>query len=194
MLDILKNIDSIINSFLVGLGIYGPLLGCFLILIESMVPILPLFVFITINFLAFGTVIGYLISLFFTILGCLLSFFLCRKKVQGWFNNKISQNEKVKKLMKIIDNIKLEQLATIIAVPFTPAFIINIAAGLSNTSFKKYFTALVIGKSIMVFFWGVIGTSLIQSLTNPIVFIKVVILLLIAFIISKIISKKFNFD
>ena len=47
-------IDNFIDNMLQNLGVWGPYLGCFFILIESMLPILPLFVFITINFLAFG--------------------------------------------------------------------------------------------------------------------------------------------
>ena len=77
-------IDNFIDNMLQNLGVWGPYLGCFFILIESMLPILPLFVFITINFLAFGKIWGFVISWFFTCLGCLISFFLFRKKVQTW--------------------------------------------------------------------------------------------------------------
>lgn len=194
MMDFIKNLDSIINSFLLTIGIYGPILGCFCILIESIFPILPLFVFITINFLVFGNFIGFLISWFFTVLGCLLSFFLFRKKMKVWFDKKIKDKRKVKKIMNIVNKIKLEQLTSIIAVPFTPAFLVNIAAGLSKMSLKKFLIALCIGKIFLVLFWGFVGTSLVQSLTHPIALLKVVILVFLAFISSKIINKKFELD
>lgn len=192
--ELLGNIDGIINNFLLNIGVFGPILGCFCILIESIVPILPLFVFITINFLVFGNIIGFLISWIFTVLGCLMSFFLFRKKIRNWFAEKIKQKEKLKKIIKLVDNLKLEQLTSIIAVPFTPAFMVNIAAGLSQMDFKKFLIALSIGKIFLVLFWGFVGTSLIQSLTHPIALLKVIILVLLAFIISKIISKKFKLD
>ena len=94
----------------------------------------------------------------------------------------------------MVDKLKLEQLTSIIAVPFTPAFMVNIAAGLSQMDFKKFLIALSIGKIFLVLFWGFVGTSLIQSLTHPIALLKVIILVLLAFIISKIISKKFKLD
>ncbi len=194
MLEFMNNFDDLINNFLLGMGIFGPILGCFLILIESIVPVLPLFVFITINFLVFGNIIGFIISWIFTVLGCLLSFFIFRKKIKNWFDGKIQNNLQFQKIMKMIDTIKLEQLAVIIAVPFTPAFMINIAAGLSKIPTKKFLTALLIGKIFLVLFWGFVGTSLIQSLTHPIALLKVVILMIIAYISSKIVSKKFNFD
>lgn len=194
MMEFMNNLDNFINNFLLQMGIFGPILGCFCILIESIVPILPLFVFITINFLVFGNIIGFIISWIFTILGCLLSFYIFRKKVKNWFDGKIQNNLQFKKIMRIIDKVKLEQLTVIIAVPFTPAFMINIAAGLSKMPTKKYLVALLIGKLFMVLFWGFVGTSLVQSLTNPVAFIKVVILLFIAYILSKIVSKKFNLE
>lgn len=194
MIEFMNSLDSLINDFLLGIGIFGPILGCFLILIESIVPILPLFVFITINFLVFGSILGFIISWIFTVLGCLLSYFLFRKKIKNWFDGKIKNKKKFKSIMKKIDTLKLEQLAVIIAVPFTPAFMINIAAGLSKMPTKKFVIALLIGKIFLVLFWGFVGTSLIQSLTHPIALLKVVILLILAFITSKIVSKKFDFD
>lgn len=194
MLEIMKNIDILIDTILNSLGMYGVVLGCFLIVVESILPILPLFVFITLNFMTFGMFLGFIISWIFTILGCLLSFFIFRKKIKNWFDKKINNKKKITKIMNTINKIKFEQLTIIIAIPFTPAFLVNIAAGLSKISFKKFLIALLIGKIFLVFFWGFVGTSLIQSLTNPYALIKVIILVLTAYIISKIVNKKFNLD
>ena len=57
---------------------------------------------------------------------------------------------------------------------------------------KKFMTGILIGKLFMVYFWAFIGTSLVQSLTNPIIIIRVVIMMIIAYIISKIVTKKFG--
>lgn len=194
MMEFITNLDNIINEFLLNIGIYGPILGCFCILIESILPILPLFVFITINFIVFGSVIGFIISWIFTVLGCLLSFFLFRKKIKNWFDHKIKNSKQLNKVMRVVNKVKLEQLTAIISVPFTPAFLVNIAAGLSKMSFKKFFIALCVGKIFLVLFWGFVGTSLVQSLTHPIALLKVVVLVLLAFIVSKIINKKFELD
>lgn len=194
MLEFMKNIDELLNQFLLNIGIYGPLLGCFFILIESIIPILPLFVFITINFLVFGPILGFILSWIFTVLGCLLSFWLFRKKVKNWFDQKITKHPKFNKVMKMVDKVKCEQLTSIMAVPFTPAFLVNICAGLSKMSFKKFLIALLIGKVFLVLFWGFVGTSLVQSLTHPIALLKVILLILIAYICSKIVSKKMNIE
>ena len=188
-------IDTFINTTLQGLGVWGPIVGCFFILIESMVPILPLFVFITLNFLAFGNILGFIISWIFTCIGCFISFLLFRCKVQTWLFKRIKKEGLIsEKTIDIITNLKFEQLTTIIAIPFTPAFLVNIAAGLSKMSYKKFLGALLIGKAFLVYFWGFIGVSLIESIKNPEYLIRVLILLVIAYIISKIVSKKFKIE
>lgn len=188
-------IDTFIETTLQGLGVWGPIVGCFFILIESMIPILPLFVFITLNFLAFGNILGFIISWIFTCIGCFISFMLFRKKVQTWLFKRIKNQGLISEhTIDVITNLKFESLTTIIAVPFTPAFLVNIAAGLSKMSTKKFVGSLLIGKIFLVGFWGFVGTSLLESIRHPINLVKVVILLVAAYIVSRIVSKKFRIE
>lgn len=188
-------IDTFIDTTLQGMGVWGPIVGCFFILIESMVPVLPLFVFITLNFLAFGNILGFIISWVFTCIGCFISFLLFRCKVQTWLFKRIKKKGIISEYtIDVITNLKFEQLTTIIAIPFTPAFLVNIAAGLSKMSYKKFLGALLIGKVFLVYFWGFVGVSLIESIKNPIYLVRVGILLIIAYALSKIISKKFKIE
>ena len=182
-------INDFIYSVINAMGIYGPVLACLLMLIESIIPIMPLAVFITINFLAFGNLVGFIISWVFTVLGCLMSFFLFRKGVQGWFQRLTKDRVKLNNLMLKFNNISLTELALIIAIPFTPAFLVNIAAGLSDMPKKKFIIALLIGKLSIVYFWGYIGTSLVESFKNPMILIKIVIIMLITYVVSLIIKK-----
>ena len=105
-----------------------------------------------------------------------------------------SEHKKLNKLMKSLNNLRLEQLTIVIAIPFTPAFLVNIAAGLSSMNEKRFMTAIIIGKIFLVYFWGFIGTSLLESLKDPSILIKIGIIILLAFVISKIINKKFRLE
>lgn len=184
-------IDNFIEVTLQGLGMWGPILGCFFITIESMVPVLPLFVFITLNFLAFGNFWGFVISWLFTCIGCSISFFVFRSKFQIWWYKHLKEKGLISEAtMNKISNLKFEDLTTIIAMPFTPAFLVNIACGLSKMTFKKYALALIIGKIFIVYFWGFVGVGLIESIKNPVYLIKVVLLMAVAYIISKFVNKK----
>ena len=191
---ILENLDVLVENAIKWMGLYGPIFSCFLICVESIVPILPLSVFITLNFLTFGNILGFLISWVFTVVGCCISFWICRKNIKLWFEKKIRNKAKADKVMKFVDNCTAHQLTVIVALPFTPAFLVNIAAGLSKMSFKKYFWAIMIGKIFMIYFWGFVGTSLLQSIKDPTILIQVVVLILIAYVFSKLLNKKFNLD
>ena len=187
------NID-VLNDFVQNSNIFIALIiGMSLIILESIIPMLPLAVFIAINMLVFGNIIGFILSWISTIIGCTLSFYIFRTlKNKAW--KYISKKEKLVDLMKKIDKISFSSLVIILAFPFTPAFSINIGAGLSNISYKKYLLALLISKISIVYFWGFIGTTLVESITDIGVLLKIAVIILIAFILSKIVTKKFNIN
>lgn len=167
------------------------LIGMFIVILESIIPMLPLAVFIAINTIAFGNVMGFIISWIATIIGCSISFYAFRL-LKTKIYIKISKKQKLKNIMDIINNIDFSKLVIILAFPFTPAFSINIGAGLSDISYKKYLLALIISKLSIIYFWGFIGTTFLESITDVGVLIKLAIIILIAYILSKFVMKKFD--
>lgn len=192
--ELLENIYNLIIGIVNSSTFYGPLFACFLIFIESILPVLPLFVFITIIFLSYGYGLGFIISYLLTSFGCFFAFYLSRKILKKFFKKRIRKIENFDKVMKKIDKIKLSNLVLLIALPFTPAFLINIASALSDMKFKKFMCAIFIGKIFLVFFWGFIGTSLLESLRNPKIILIIIIMLLIAYLLSKIVTKKIDLE
>ena len=192
MTNILEWLNEYLDVFLTNMGLLGPVIGSLLIIVESILPVLPLFVFITLNFIKFGPIIGFIISWLCTILGCYISFLMFRNGIQGWFEERLRNRKGVDKIMKVFDKLKFEHLVTLIAIPFTPAFAINIAAGLSKMDKDKYLYALFLGKIFLVFFWGFVGTSLVESIKHPLALVKIFVIILVAYIVSKLLSKKLN--
>lgn len=188
----MKEIDIIITNFLMSIGVWGYILSCLLIIIESIIPVLPLSAFITLLFYKFGSILGFIISYVFTIIGCVISYKIFNSKLRLKLENYIIKKDKkqLDKIIKNINKIKFVNLCLIISLPFTPAFLVNIACGLANVNKKKYILSLLIGKIFLVIFWGLVGTSIIISLKNPINLIYIGILLLLCFIVSRIVSKK----
>lgn len=187
--EMIDNFVTNSTEILVG---FGPLAGVLVIILESILPMLPLSVFITLNMVSFGSFFGFFISWISTIIGCMLSFTLFRY----FFSDRLYRfiksrdQDKFASIMKSISNINFSNLALLIAIPFSPAFLINIAAGLSKIKTEKFFLAIIIGKMIMVYFWGYIGTTLLESLTDITVLFKIAILLVGAFLLSKVVEKK----
>lgn len=192
MEEILNNIYNYIIEIINSSDIYGPLFAAFLISVESILPILPLFVFITIIFVSYGYILGFITSYICTCIGCILSFLLCRTLLKNFFRKKIRRIKNFDLLMKKIDKLSMSKLVLLLAIPFTPAFVINLAAGLSEMSFKKYFIAILISKISLVIFWGFIGTSLLASLQNPKIILIVILLVGIASVFSKLVESKLN--
>ena len=188
----LNDIDIWLTNFLMSVGIWGYILSCFCILFESILPILPLSVFITLLFYKFGPLLGFIVSYIFTILGCLLSYKIFNGKLRVIVENYIDKKNRrrINKILKSVKKITFNNLCLIIALPFTPAYLVNIAAGLANIEKKKFLYSLLIGKIFLVLFWGFIGTSLINSVKNPINLVYVLLMSIACFIMSKLVEKR----
>ncbi|MEG0909793.1 MAG: VTT domain-containing protein [Clostridia bacterium] len=194
MQEIFSNIYDILMNLLDSLGTFGPILGSGLIIVESIIPVLPLFVFITMNFIAFGTIVGFIVSWICTVLGCMLSYFLVKKYFRNYAVKKFAKNKILTKCMDYFEHLSVQKTTVILSIPFTPAFMMNIAAGLSNMNSKKFLSSILISKLFLVYFWGVVGTGLIDSLKNPKSLITVLIMVVIAYLASIIIKKIFKLD
>ena len=187
---ILSNYIEIITDMLQSGGI---IFGILIVLLESFIPVLPLGVFVALNVGAYGSFIGILISWLATSLGCYLAFLLFRLLSIKYFNKHIKK-QKLEKIISKIKSISFSNLVVLIALPFTPSFLINIACGVVNMSKKKFIAAILLGKIFSILFWGYIGKSLLESITDIKVIILVSILVAIAYFISKIISKKLEIE
>ncbi len=185
---------SFLNYYVANVNIVSSFfLGIFIIILESILPMLPLGLFVAFNVVIFGNVLGFFMSWVATLIGCSLSFFIFRK-IREKIDNYIERKPKFKNVMENINKISFSNLVIIMAFPFTPAFSINIGAGLSNIPYKKFIMAASIAKVSIVYFWGYIGSTFIESMTDPGVLIKLGIILLIAFLLSKFVTKKFKID
>ena len=157
-MDIVNSFVDFCTSFISSGGI---LFGFLLILLESIIPALPLGVFVALNINSFGFIVGILISWCATCTGCFISYllfsYLSNNFIYKIFKGKM--RSKLEKANTKFKNIPFSNLVVIIALPFTPAFLINIVGGMSGISRKKFILALLIGKIFMIFFWGYVGKS-----------------------------------
>ena len=192
MMDYLVQFDQLLNDFLLSLGVLAPIISSILIILEGTLAFLPLFVFITINILTLGSALGVFSSWILTTLGSLICFLLFRKSIVKWFHKRT--RKKGKSFSKAMSKMNFTKIVLIIAIPFVPSFFVNMGAAFSKISVKKYLYALIIGKLFVVLFWGYVGKNLIECFTNPIALVKIIVLVLLAYIIATIVNKKFDLD
>lgn len=174
----------------------GLLFGFILVLLESFIPVLPLGVFVALNVNAFGGVLGLSLSFLATCLGCFISYmifsFLSEK-----FLDKFLPKKTLKQVSKALDkfnDISFSNLVLVISLPFTPAFLVNIICGIARVKKRKFLFAIFIGKIFMITFWGYIGKSLLESVTDINTIIVVSLMLLVAYFVSKVVSKKVDLE
>ena len=194
MRELFDGLYNVVMGMINSLGVYGPLLACLFIIIESIIPPLPLFVFVTLIFVAYGPIWGFLLSWICTCIGCMLSFFLVKKVFRNMLVKRMKEGGALAKSMDYIEHLSLSKIMIILAIPFTPAFAMNIAAGLANMDKKKFFIAIVVSKIFLVYFWGIVGTSLLDSLHNPKSIITVIVMVTLAYVFSVVIKKVFKID
>lgn len=187
MESIIQNIIEVIQNVVQnGNYLISVFAGMFIIILESMIPMLPLALFIAINMLVFGNTVGFLISWIATVIGCSISFFIFRylRKKIDWKKNA--------NLMNKVSNMSFNRLVILLSIPFTPAFSVNIGAGLSDMKFSKYLFALLLSKIFLIYFWGFIGTTLIESITDIGILFKLGSMIVIASLLSKWVMHQFN--
>jgi uncharacterized membrane protein YdjX (TVP38/TMEM64 family) len=183
-------INTIINATVEVMKHLGPLSGFFIIILESIIPALPLAAFIALNIYTFGMLWGFVISWVATIIGCSIAFFAFRKGFSKFLYRRVKVDGKMHKFMNRISDIRFSQLVLIIALPFTPAFAVNIAAGLSKMSYRKYLFALIIGKLSTIYFWGYAGDSFFEGIEkDPLILVQLGAIMALAYLISRLIQK-----
>lgn len=174
----------------------GLLCGFLLVFIECFIPMLPLNIFVALNINSFGIIVGISISWVATCLGSIICYYIFKyldtKFTEKFLNRKLIV--KIRRALHSFEKINFSELVLLVTLPFTPSFLINILCGLVKMTKKKFISALLIGKIFSIVFWGYIGKSFIDSLTDIKSLVFIGITLLIAYIISKIISKKFNME
>lgn len=190
----MEMVDYFVEVITSYLQMFGVPFGILLIILESIIPALPLGVFIAFNMMAFGGILGFIISWLATCIGCYLSYLLFSKVFSKWLFKSNKKREKLAKIVKKMQNIEFSKLVLIVALPFTPAFLVNIACGLVRVSKKKFMASILIGKLSIVYFWGFIGKSMLESITDIKTIIILCVLLLISYILSKVVNKKLEIE
>lgn len=167
MYDILTDIEKWYTVIL-EYKLIAPVIGMGLVMLESLIPMLPLFAFITLNVYAFGPILGYLYSLIGTIVGSYIVFIFFRHFISRWFHQKMQNYERVNRALHWVDDKGITPIFILMCFPLAPSSIINIAAGLSNVRKRSFIICLCLAKPIMILFWTYIGYSLTEILENPI--------------------------
>lgn len=192
-MELLSHYIALITEFYINnLGVLGALI---VIIIGSFIPPVPDAVFFGLATNSFGLYIGVIISYIGTVIGASLVYFFSRwlRNVK-WIKKILTEDQRVVFYVEKLKKIQLSTLSISLAIPFLPAVAIHIASGLVKMSYRKFLVALLIGKIALVIFWSYVGQSIVQGLQDPKGLFLLALIIIIVYVASKYISKKYQLE
>lgn len=184
------NFDDYIYEMLDKYESLGPLPGILLPLIESLLPFLPLVVFVFANAAAYGLFLGFLYSWIGASVGSILVFLIVRNLGNKRLFKVLRKNKQVKKVTTWLERHGFGPLFLLICFPFSPSAVINVVAGLSKVSTQQFILAVILGKSVMIFSIAYIGSSVFEFAKNPVKTIIVGIGIVLFWLTGKYMEKR----
>jgi len=156
-----------------------------IMIIQNTFTVIPLILVITVNYVLFGFLNGFLWSWFTSIIGSAIIFLGTRYLFQDWVMKKVDPTL----LAKIEKNGFLFVFQARI-IPFIPTSLINILGGISSISFKSFIMATVWGNLLYFFFLNLIPTGLLNVPLNEYFLEGIILLIIVLIFIFKIRGKK----
>jgi uncharacterized membrane protein YdjX (TVP38/TMEM64 family) len=132
-----------------------------MMIIQNTFTVIPLILVISVNYVLFGFMIGFLWSWMTSIIGSAIIFFGTRYLFQGWVKRKVdlSLRSKIEK-----NGFKFVFQARII--PFIPTSLINILSGVSSIKFSSFIMATCLGNFLYFFLMMLIPSGLLNVQLN----------------------------
>lgn len=192
-LETLREIDSAdLQRWLEEYSQLGPLPGIFAPMLESFIPILPLLAILIANASAYGLWWGFLLSWIGVNAGCACVFLLSRRFGQP-FRGYISRKfPKANRFFHYIETRGFTPIFVFSFLPFSPSFMVNMVSGISNVPFHTFMTAVVLGKTIMIFLVSLIGYDVFSLWSEPVRLILAAVLLVGGWLIGKTVESRYT--
>lgn len=187
-LDISNFTRTNVKNFILGFGIYAPILYLILYTLRSVILVLPVGIMSAAGGLAFGIWWGWLLNVFGATLGSCVAFWVARFFGRGFIES--IPFFKSGKLKTLDDKAEVHGFKVVLFMRLIPHFqfdAVNFGSGLSKVKFRDYIIATPIGMIPGGFVLPYLGSSL-ENLKSPKFFIAVaafILLMLVPFIYIK---------
>jgi uncharacterized membrane protein YdjX (TVP38/TMEM64 family) len=154
-----------LQRFIVGFGIWGPIVFVLLQIIQVIVPIVPGAISCVAGILIFGNIMGFVYNYIGICIGSIIVFFLSRR-YGSYFVKKAIGHKKYDKFIKYIDDDN--KFGTVfsyaIFFPVAPDDILCYIAGLSKMKLKKFVTIILLGKPVSIAIYSMGLTVILQNI------------------------------
>lgn len=134
--------------------------------LETLFPILPLFLMIAFNILLYGTFKGYLYTYIGTLVGTIFIFLFMRYVVIKLFGKQLEHSSRFKKAMRWIEHTHPMLHILVLSIPFSPTFMINYSMGLTNMKFSRFLLITLISRGLLLVICIPFGKTLVNYYNN----------------------------
>lgn len=166
-------------------GVFGPIIGIILPMIESFFPPLPLSLVVTTNVIMFGPFFGYMYSWIGTCIGSMIVYLLLSK----YGRKKFSRIEKKYQVVANASNWVKHKggiaIFILLCFPFTPSIAVAVLSALTGLSRRTYLKALISGKMIMILLLSIIGYNIFAAIEYPFRLIGILASIAVLYFLTK---------
>ncbi|MBC8776624.1 TVP38/TMEM64 family protein [Streptococcus sp. IMAU 99161] len=138
-----------LSSFILQAGIFGPPLFIFLQILQTVVPIIPGALTSVAGVFIYGHIIGTIYNYIGIVIGCAIIFYLSRMYGPKFVQSMVSQKTYDKYVGWLNEGKRFDRFFIFMMIwPISPADFICMLAGLTNMTFKRYMTIIILCKPI----------------------------------------------
>lgn len=175
-----------------GLGPFRFLAGILLVMIEAFFAPLPLAALVTINIMAFGFWVGYLLSYLGTCIGTILVFLLIKRlggrRLIPWLH----RQKEYERFQSWIQGKGAFPILILFSFPFTPSIVVSALAALSEVRKRDFSLAVGIGKAVMILFLSVIGYNVSDFMAKPLRSTVIIVMMFLFLFLAKKMLEKYD--
>ncbi|WP_414054081.1 TVP38/TMEM64 family protein [Macrococcus equi] len=180
--------EAAINGYFETFKSFGIIIAFLLPFIEAFFPILPIALFAVVNVNTYGLIWGFIITWLGAFCGAYIVFLLVRRYGQHKFLRHLNRHPHTMKFIRRVNDKGVLPLFILLCFPFTPSSLVNVVAGLSTVSIRRYLIAVLLGKAIMLFMLSFIGSDIYSFVREPKKSIIVAIVLLLLWFTGKLLE------
>ena len=129
--------------------------------LETLFPVLPLFLMTAFNILSYGLFWGYLYTYIGTTTGTIAIFLFMRYISTKRFKSSWREKPNVEKYLNWLENTHPVLHVVVLMIPFSPTFMINYSMGLSNMRFVTFLFITFVSRAIMLVICIPLGMTLV---------------------------------
>jgi uncharacterized membrane protein YdjX (TVP38/TMEM64 family) len=182
------NIKQLLETY----ASYGPVPALLLTFLKSYIPPIPSMVLISVNAAVYGLWWGFLYSYIGLVTGCITFFLLLRRLAGTRLAERLTNKPKVQKSLDWVRNHGFSYVFLLSLFPIGPFVIINIVSAAARMAIRKFITAIVLGKAVMVFYISYFGRDWQSFLHEPIKLFILVVFLALSILVSRRMERRFT--